>query len=298
MLLSPAELRAVESLSLRARRAFVGSSKGEKRSVRRGASVEFADFRAYNFGDDLRRVDWNAFGRFDKLFLKMFLEEEDLDITLILDASASMGFSTDDSPSLKWACARRLMAALGTIGLSHYDRVTGWSFAQGPSHSTRARSAPMRGRSNVPAWLRWCEGVECGGTSDFSAAMKRVVLHAPRPGLAIVVSDFLLPEGYETGMKALAARGFEVMAVQVLEPHEQKPMLAGDWKLVDVETGQEKEISMSAGLAREYERRRQEHTQGLRAFCGRYAMRYVLVSADSGISDALLRVLRPAGVVS
>src|SRR4028119_2437721 len=116
MLLSPAELKKLDALALHTRRAFTGSSKGEKRSTKRGSSVEFADFRAYNNGDDIRRIDWNAYGRFEKLFLKMFLEEEDLDITLLLDASLSMQFG---EPS-KLLAAQQIAAAVGYIGLSNF----------------------------------------------------------------------------------------------------------------------------------------------------------------------------------
>src|SRR4028118_490315 len=120
MLLSPQLLKKLDALSLQAKRAFTGSSKGEKRSTKRGSSVEFADFRSYNLGDDIRRIDWNAYARFEKLYLKMFLEEEDLDITLLIDASLSMQFG---APLTKLDTATQIAGAIGYIGLTNFDRV-------------------------------------------------------------------------------------------------------------------------------------------------------------------------------
>lgn len=298
MLLTSAELRALDRVSLRARRAFTGASKGEKRSTRRGSSVEFADFRSYNFGDDLRRVDWNAFGRFDKMFLKLFLEEEDLDISLLLDASASMSIG----PSAKWKMARQLACALGYVALTHYDRVSGAAF----DASSRDFLPPSRGRAAVPTLLRWCEALQPAqpgarsdlAGSDFARSMKSFALRASRPGLAFVMSDFLLEEGYEVGLKTLLARGFEVVAVQILDRDELEPGLVGDWKLVDVESAGEREVSISSSLLKQYKKNLDAYTGGLRGFCLRYGMSYALVPSDTPALDVVLRILRPTGSVA
>jgi uncharacterized protein (DUF58 family) len=293
MLLSPPELRALDRVSLRARRAFTGASKGEKRSTRRGSSVEFADFRAYNFGDDLRRVDWNAFGRFDKMFLKLFLEEEDLDISLLIDASASMTFGE----AHKWQAARRIAACLGYVALTHFDRASGAAF----DSSARSFLPPARGRASVPTLLRWCEDLPPGAAgvpSNFALSARTFALRAARPGLAFVMSDFLFEEGFETGLKTLLARGFDVVALQILDREDLAPALAGDWKLQDVESGSEREVSISASLLRTYKKNLDEHTSGLRSFCLRYGMSYVLVPADTPPLDVVLRLLRPTGAVA
>ncbi len=289
MLLSPTLLRQLDALSLHARRAFTGTSKGEKRSTKRGSSVEFADFRAYNFGDDLRRVDWNAYGRFEKLYLKMFMEEEDLDITLLLDASASMSFDQ----GTKWQRAREIAGALGYIGLTHYDRISAHSFNEKILQSL----PPCRSRSAVPGLLRWMENLNSHGSTDWTRVAKNVALRAQRPGLAIVLSDFLMPEGYEDGLKILAARGFEIIALQILDREELEPQMTGDWKLTDVENGTTREVSMSGALLKIYQQNLDEHCGGLRTFCLRYGMRYSLVATDISLENTLLRLLRGDEVV-
>lgn len=295
MLLTSAELRALDRVSLRARRAFTGASKGEKRSTRRGSSVEFADFRAYNFGDDLRRVDWNAFGRFDKMFLKLFLEEEDLDISLLVDASASMSFG----PASKWKLARQLACALGYVALTHYDRVSAAAF----DSSARSFLPPSRGRASVPNLLRWCDALQpaqAGIASDFARSMKGFALRAARPGLAFVLSDFLLEEGYEPGLKTLLARGFDVVAIQILDRDELEPRITGDWKLRDAETSGEREVevSISSSLLKQYKKNLDAHTNGLRSFCLRYGLSYALAPSDAAPLDVVLRILRPTGRVA
>ena len=272
MLLSPPLLKKLDALSLQARRAFTGSSRGEKRSTRRGSSVEFADFRAYNLGDDLRRIDWNAYARFEKLFLKMFLEEEDLDITILLDASLSMNFG---EPT-KLRAASEIAGAIGYIGLSNFDRVGVASFDQ----NLRSWFPPTRGRGATGQMFRFLEKQNASGSADLSTSMKRVASMARRSGIAIVISDFLLPDGYEAGLKTLAARGFEVTAIQILSRQELEPDLVGDLKLVDAEDGSIREISVSGALLKSYKKNQENYCTDLRAFCLRYGMNYLQVAND------------------
>ena len=291
MLLSPPFLRQLDALSLHSRRLFSGSSRGEKRSRKRGASVEFADFRPYNLGDDIRRIDWNAYGRFEKLFLKQFLEEEDLDITLLLDASSSMGFG---SPS-KLLMAQQIAGALGYVGLKSFDRVSAAVF----DANVRAWFPPSRGRGAPPRLFQFLENQAALGESDFSRAMRSVALPARRGGIAVVMSDFLLQEGYENGLKALASRGFDVTAIQILDREELNPVLVGDLKLLDCENrARVREVTMGAGLRRTYQANIEAHCDGLRTFCRRLGMNYVQVSNDVPVETTVLRLLRGAGLVA
>lgn len=289
MLLSPQLLKKLDALSLQAKRAFTGSSKGEKRSTKRGSSVEFADFRAYNSGDDLRRIDWNAYGRFEKLYLKMFLEEEDLDITILIDASLSMNFGTPT----KLRASLEIAGAVGYIGLANYDRVGAAVFDQ----SIRGWFPPTRGRGGIGGLFKFLEKQEAAGAADLGATAKRVATQARRSGVIFVISDFLYPEGYEAGLKTLAARGFEVTAIQLLDRHELEPDVRGDFKLVDAETGIFKEVSVTDSLLRIYKRNLDNHTSGLRAFCLRYGMNYLLVANDTPVETVVTRLLRGSGVV-
>lgn len=289
VLLSPAQLQTLDALSLSARKAFTGSSKGEKRSPKRGSSVEFADFRSYNIGDDIRRIDWNAYARFDKLYLKMFLEEEDLDLTLLVDSSASMSFGTPTK--LRAAC--EVAGALGYVGLANFDRVSAATFGEG----IRTQFPPSRGKGAAGQLLNFLERPEASGRADFAEVTRRVTLAAKRSGVCVVVSDFLFPEGYERGLKTLAARGFETTVIQLLAREELEPTLTGDLKLVDAEDGTVKEISVTASLLKAYKANLDAYTAGLRSFCLRYGMNYVLIGNDTPIEDTVGRMLRGAGVV-
>lgn len=289
MLLSPLFLRQLDALSLQARRAFTGSSRGEKRSTKRGASVEFADFRPYNLGDDIRRIDWNAYGRFEKLYLKQFLEEEDLDLTLILDASASMSFG---APS-KFAVAQQIAAAIGYVALNGFDRVGGVAFGE----EARAWFPPSRGRAAPARLFRFLEAQNAIGKSDFSRSCRGVALRAGRSGVAVVLSDFLFAEGYETGLKTLAARGFEVTVLQILDKSELAPDFMGDFKLLDSEDSSTREVTMGATMLSTYKRRAQNYCDELRAFCLRYNMNYALIETDTPIETTMLRAIRGLGLV-
>jgi uncharacterized protein (DUF58 family) len=289
MPLTPAQIKKLDALSLNARRAFTGASKGEKRSTKRGSSVEFADFRAYYHGDDVRRIDWNAYARFDKLFLKMFLEEEDLDITLLVDGSLSMGFGTPT----KLRAASEIAAAVGYIGLVNFDRVSASVY----DTTLRNQMPPQRGKTGVGTLLKFWEQPVAGGTVDFANVTRRLALQAKRSGIAIVISDFLYPEGYETGLKTLAARGYETTVIQLLSREELEPTLFGDLKLVDAEDGSIREISVTDSLLRAYKKNVENYTGNLRAFCLRYGMNYMLVSNDTPLEVVVTRMLRSTGVV-
>ncbi|RYG66757.1 DUF58 domain-containing protein [bacterium] len=289
MLLTPVQIKKLDALALHARKAFTGASKGEKRSTKRGSSVEFADFRSYNAGDDIRRIDWNAYARFDKLYLKMFLEEEDLDLTMLIDASASMQFG--DPPKLR--AASQIAGALGHVGLSNFDRVSAAFFGE----KLRSQFPPSRGKGASGQLMRFLDNQEATGKADFSFVCKRAALQAKRSGLAVVISDFLFADGYEAGLKTLAARGFETTVIQLLSREELEPSLTGDFKLVDVEDGSIREVSISNSLLRAYKKNLDDYTTKLRKFCLRYGMNYVLVPGDMPPEDVIGRMLRANGVV-
>jgi uncharacterized protein (DUF58 family) len=289
MLLTPTQIKKLDALALHARKAFTGASKGEKRSVKRGSSVEFADFRSYHAGDDIRRIDWNAYARFDKLYLKMFLEEEDLDLTILVDASASMQFG--DPPKLR--AASQIAGALGYVGLTNFDRVSASFFGE----TLRSQFPPARGKGATGQLLRFLEGQTATGKADFTLSCKRAALQAKRSGLAVVISDFLFADGYETGLKTLAARGFETTVIQLLSREELEPSLTGDFKLVDVEDGTIREVSISNSLLKAYKKNLDDYTSTLRKFCLRYGMNYVLAPGDLPAEEVVGKMLRASGVV-
>jgi uncharacterized protein (DUF58 family) len=248
-LLDSAFLKRLERLRVEARRAFPGTTKGERRSTRRGASVEFADFRDYAPGDDLRHLDWSVYARLDRLMIRLFVEEEDVRIDILVDSSPSMGFG---DPETKFDYGRRVAAALGYLAVSSLDRVGVASFAErlGP----RLRAA--RGRGQLVSLLRFLEALVVGpaSTTDLAKALDRYARETTRPGILFVISDFLDSSDFVRVLKQLAYRHFDINLIQVLAPEEAEPPLGGDLVLVDSETGETREITVNSATAAAYKR--------------------------------------------
>jgi uncharacterized protein (DUF58 family) len=281
---SPEFLAQLERLSLLSRRAFRGSVKGERRSPRRGHSVEFADYRAYGVGDDLRYVDWNIYGRLNRLHVKLFVDEEDLCLHLLVDASASMDFGTPG----KLAYAARLAAALGFVGLVTHERV-----GVGVLRDRAAEGwPPARGRNQVVALLDFLAGVRAGGPTRLNEALAAYALRGREPGLAVVISDLLDPAGFEAGVRALLERRYDVHIVHVLDPAEVNPDLAGDLRLHDAETGEAREVTVDAETLRGYRERLARFLEGAEAFCRSREVGYHRVVTETPVEDFVIAQLR------
>ena len=271
-------------------RNAVSAARSKGRSgLRSGAApIEFADYRDYTPGDDLRRVDWNTYARLERLFIKLFIEEEDLHVYLLVDCSRSMGFG---EPS-KFAYACRVAAALGYVGLTGEDRVGAALFAERP----RAYFRPARGRGQVSPALPLPGERPPGGETAFGASLRGYALRTRRPGIAIVVSDGFGSD-LEEGLKSLLYRKFQVTFLHVLAPEEIDPPLVGDLKLIDAETGEAREITVSVGLLRDYRRAVASFRGGLQSFCHRYGADYLCAATDTPFEDLILTALRRSGLV-
>ncbi|MHB9023999.1 MAG: DUF58 domain-containing protein [Armatimonadota bacterium] len=287
-LLTPDFLRKLEQLSLVLNRTFAGRLHGERRSTRRGASVEFADFRNYVHGDALRRVDWNAYARLEKLFLKLFLEEEDLHVHVLIDTSRSMGFGAPN----KLRAAKRIAAALGYIALCNFDRLSVTAVAERPG----ARMANLRGKGQASTLFSWLDGLRADGASDFERLLKEYALLARTPGLLILISDFLAP-GLAEGLTAVVGRRFAVHLLQILSPEEIDPALTGDLRLVDAENGDAREITVTAGVLRRYQRRLEAHQQSLRDLSNRFGVNYLQTVTSEPFEELILRYMKERRVV-
>lgn len=288
-LLTPEFMESLDRLSLVSRKVFAGRMKGERRSKNRGSSVEFADFRDYAQGDDPRFIDWNSYGRLERLYIKLFMEEEDLFVYLLVDTSASMGFGRP--PKLRFA--QRLAAALGYVSLIGMDRVALGTFDRGLG----AVMAPSRGKGQTRKFLAFLEGLEARGQTDLETAARLFLLRFRRPGMLILVSDFLDKGGYERALATLAARRLEIGCVQVLSPEEEDPRLAGDLRLEDVEDGSATEITVTERLLRSYRGAVDGYAQGLAEFCLRRGISFVRCSSASSVEETVLRTFRGIGVV-
>jgi uncharacterized protein (DUF58 family) len=277
-------LAQLERLSLLSRRVFRGRVKGERRSLRRGHSVEFCDYRAYGVGDDLRYVDWNIYGRLDRLHVKLFVDEEDLCLHLIVDASASMNFGTPT----KLDSAVRIAAALGFVGLVNLERV-----GIGVLRDRVAEGwPPTRGRNQVPGLLDFLGRVEPSGSTSLNEGLANYAARSRQAGLAVVISDLLDPGGYESGIRALLERRFDVHLVHVLSPEEMNPELAGDLRLVDSETGEMRELSMDGDAVRAYRERLRQFLERAETFCRTKEIGYHRIVSDAPIEEFVLAQLR------
>jgi len=290
-LFDEAALRKLERLTLVADSVRVGVMKGERRSRKRGTSIEFADYRDYSRGDDLRRLDWNVYARLERPFIKLLEEEEDLAVHLLVDNSRSMDWP-DDPEQNKLRYALRLCGALGYIGLHAGDQVSVTLLDR-----ERRRWGPYRGRPNSLRLLQFLDAVSAAGETNLNAVLQDYALRGGRPGLLLLLSDMLSPAGYREGLNALLARGYEVGILHVLSPDELQPPLAGDLKLVDVETGEDAEISLDGTTLAAYDQRLRDWQAELASFSAARAMHYVPVSTGTPWERLVLRTLRAEGVL-
>jgi uncharacterized protein (DUF58 family) len=274
----------LDSLDVLSRKIFQGKLQGERRSKRRGQSVEFADHRAYVVGDDLRFVDWNIYGRLDQLFLKLFLEEQDLTIHILADTSASMSVG---EPS-KDLFAKRLAAALGYISLVNNNRLTISLFGDG----LRTQLANMRGRNYLPQMAELLLTTECDGFSDFEKTCRDVAAGRIGRGVTIVVSDFLFKQGYDNALRRLIGARYDLYVIQVLSPQEIAPELVGDLKLLDVEDADMAEITVSSALIKYYQRNLAAYCDELKNFCTSRGAVYVRANSADSVELLVLNYLR------
>ncbi len=284
---SNAFLMQLERLTFVSRRTHVGRVKGERKSPRRGSSVEFADYRPYEIGDDLRYVDWNAFARLNRLYLKVFVDEEDLCIHLILDGSASMDFGDAGRPT-KFSYALRLAAALAFIGFANLERVGVAVFRDRVSEGW----LPTRGRNQFLPVEQFLSALVPAGPTRFNESVRQYALRAKDAGVAIVISDFLDPAGYEEGLRALMERRFDIHVVHLLSREELDPAFGGDLELVDAESGEARQVSVDADALRAYHRQLSAFLAGVEGFCRAKEINYIRVSTDVPLDDLLLRRLK------
>ena len=288
-LLSPEFLRRLETLELVSKKIRVGRMKGDRLSKRKGRGSEFADFRPYCVGDDLRFLDWNIYGRLDKLFLRLFLEEEDLHVHLLIDTSESMAFGTPT----KLRYAKQLAAALGFVGLVNLDRVA----ISTVGGANPVASPQFRGRPSLWRMVRFLDTVPDGGAGDFSQALRKFSLRTSGRGVVVLMSDFLDKGGYEEGFRYLLARNLDVYAVQILDQEEIEPSCVGDLKLTDIEDGDEAEVTISAPLLKRYQETLSAFRGGLSGFCNRRGMSYLFTSNRVPFEKLVLNYLRGRGLL-
>src|SRR5688572_4906831 len=292
MLFDESTLRKLNQLTLVASRVRSGAMKGERRSARRGSSVEFADYRNYAPGDDLRRLDWNIYARLERPFIKLLEEEEDLAVHILVDGSRSMDWGEGDEN--KFSYALRLAAGLGAITLASGDVLSIGLFQRG---KTVTEFGPSRGQASLTRLFRFLENLEPGGETDLNRSMRHYSIIPRRAGLLILISDLFAAEGYETGLRQLMGRGHEAVLIHVLAPDELDPPLAGDIQLIDIETNHEQDVSLDGGLRELYRTRARAWIQSTQTECRKQGIRYLNAITDQPWEQTLLLEMRRAGFV-
>lgn len=288
-LLDPEFLNKLEQLELVSKKIFVGRMKGERKSKRRGSSVEFADHRNYSTGDDLRHIDWNVYGRLDKLFLKLFLEEEDLHFYTLLDTSLSMDFG--DPTKLQYG--KQVAAALSFIGLVNHDRIVLDTF----SSNLSVGLTNIRGRSQMYRVVGHLDQIQASGASNLTAAAKTFALKHSGKGIVVVISDFLDKRGYQDALRYLLARNMDIYVIHVLSQEEVEPELTGDLRLVDSEDDEIAEITVSAPLIQRYKAQLNLFVSGLKEWCTSRGITYIFTTNQNPFDKLVLNYLRNRGLV-
>lgn len=286
-------LRRLEQFQLLAQRRAKSAAKGERRSRARGQSVEFADHRNYVPGDDFRYIDWNLYGRLDKLFLKLYEEERELPVSIFLDASESMNFG---SPR-KVDFAKQVAGAIGYVALCGFDRVSVTVFPDASEQAVyRGALRSVRGRKSSMQFFQNLNQIQPTGSAELNEALRRGALQARSAGVAVVLSDFLDPAGYESGLASLVSRGFQVNAVQILAPEEMNPDTYGDLKLIDSETGIEQEVTFGKYRLAQYQQTVRNYCQRLKEYCSGRGISFFTVMSDTSLEKLLLKQLREAEI--
>jgi len=282
-------LASLERLSLQARKIIAGKHSGERRSPNKGSSVEFADFRNYSSGDDFRHIDWNAYARTERLFLKLFMEEQDLLLTVFLDLSQSM----DWGEPTKVRMAKQIAAAFAYLGLTSFDRVAIGCC----SDNLQAYLPPLRGRAALKKVWDFIAELPCKGNTDLNKSLQDFGRYARGGGMSLVISDFMSPSGYEEGLKYLQYLKQDVVVLQLLAPDEITPPLNGDLRLVDCESGDIREVTVTQLVLKAYQRKLQEYCEGIRNFCYQRNFDYLQLSSSDPLEDIILRSLPSAGIL-
>jgi uncharacterized protein (DUF58 family) len=322
-LFDSAFLKKLEMLTLAAHQLFRGLGRGERRSTVHGASVEFSDFRPYVQGDDFRRIDWNAYARFETLMLRLFVEEQDLAVHLLIDASGSMDYpppaafagpvataTASTSRRTKFDYARRLAAALAYMSLANGDPVSltplgtraDFDGALGPT------TGPIRGKPGIlrvfetldsfhvrPADPTATPAADAG--TDLNSALARFAVRTGRAGLVLVISDLLADAGIKEGLQRLRYGKHEVVLIHVLAPEELQPELLGDVRLIDMETRSGVDVSATRGVLQAYGQRLQAFLRDSETLARQQQAQYVLVNTAETLDDVVLRRFRALGLV-
>ena len=282
-------LRQLEKLAILSRQVVAGKMQGERRSPKRGQSVEFADFRPYSLGDDIRRIDWNAFARLERYFIKLFVEEEDIQIHLLIDSSASMNWGTPD----KFQYAVKAAAALGYIGLVGLDKVSAIALS---SQSNGHYFSPHRGKAQTHAFFSFLQSLAPQGKVNLKQQALAYSAAHKQPGPLLLFTD-LMDESWKEGLRILAAQQYEITLLQILSPDEVNPEFSGDLKLLDSETNRDIEVTADFDLVQKYKQELKSWQDEVQIFCSKRSIQYISLETSLPLQELLFTWLRRQSVL-
>ena len=288
-MLNPEFLTQLEQLRIHCQQPFRGKFRGDRRSLNRGTGLEFADYRLYEHGDDLRYLDWNVYARLEKLFIKLYQADEELAVSILIDISQSMAFG--DPEKLEYA--KQVAAALGYIALANSDRVALYTLAE------RLFSVlpPTYGKSQYSRFQKALTTLEASGTTHLTECLKHLAAYQPKAGVVIILSDFLDHAGYAKGINSLLGRGFVVNLIHIQCLEEIDPPPAGEWRLEDAETGETKEITINEDTITHYRNRQTEFCDNLHHFCTKQGVGYIRIHTDVAVESVILQDLQHTGFI-
>lgn len=283
-------LRKLERLHLVAKRLSWAGAKGEHAASRKGFSLEFADYRRYQRGDDLRYVDWNIYRRLERLLLKVFTSEEEMNVYLLLDTSRSMA----EGDPVKLDYAKKVAAAIGYIGLKNLDRVGGASF----STSLQATLTLGRGRKQILGMFKFLSKLSCHGETHLRAAMRAFTRLFPHSGLVVIVSDLFDPAGWRGALEELTAKRYQVLVVHIVDELETSPLPRGDVAFIDVEGGRERKVFLDAELVRRYRAELENYFKEIESLCAGRGVDYLRTTTAVPFEEFVLQTLRQVSSVA
>lgn len=283
-------LRKLERLHLVAKRLAWAGAKGEHAASRKGFSLEFSDYRRYQRGDDLRYVDWNVYRRLERLLLKVFTAEEEMNVYLLVDTSRSMA---EGAPA-KIDYAKKVAAALGYIGLKNLDRVGGASF----SSRLHAPLSLGRGRKQILSLFSFLAKLSCAHETNLRAAIHSFTHLFPHPGLVVIVSDLFDPAGWRSAIEELSAKRYQLLVIHIVDEQELHPKPWGDVALVDVEAGRERKLFLDADLVRRFESELNGYFGEIEGVCASRQIDYLRTSTRVPFEEFVLQTLRQVSSVA
>ena len=290
-------LKKLEYLNLIARRLVFGRRQAMRASVKKGASIEFKDFREYTPGDDPRTVDWMAYARLGELYIKLFRQEEELDLWILLDCSGSMEFplaGSRNGEANKFDHARRVAASLAYIGMVNMDSASVVPF----SNELRPGRDRLRGKGNIFRLLEFLTDLKTDGQTDLQRTVQMFISRVRRPSLVVILSDFYGLDRARPALDQLRFFKHQIQVIQIASPWERDPPIRGELRLVDVETRNHEDLTITDSMLRRYKKAFTQLGEDLRRYSMRYSIGYEFAQTETPFDQFIRQILERGGLLA